>query len=117
MKKEYPDAEIIHANLKPGIKHFVTPHLAKYKWRVVMNGSNVRDAWGQQVVPSSLYTMPLTFASARAIGGLSLVQDEGSSMGDGDPMICVQFDVVGVYLQASRMPGSASRWVMPTVNG
>ena len=112
MKRDDPDAEMIRAHLIAGIKHAETPHLAKYKCRVVVNGTNVRDAWGQQVVPSDLHTMPLTFASARAIGALSLVNDAGSSATDNDPMICVQFDVVGAYLQAPRLPGSAARWVL-----
>ena len=76
VRQRDPLAELIRAHVIVGLKNAEDPNSAVFKCRVVVNGGNVQDVWGQQVVPADLYTMPISFGTARAIGGLALAQEE-----------------------------------------
>lgn len=99
---EFPDAVFLMGHVIVSAKNFEIPEIREMKARVVGNGGQVRNIFGELVNAADIYTLPCSFSSFRTCA--AVVHCDGGDM--------IQFDVCAAYLQAIRRHGPPT-WIRP----
>ena len=91
--RENPEAVVLRAHIILAIKHIEHRERMRWKSRVVVNGGDTRTVLGLLAEGADLYTCPLSLGTLRAIGAVSLLDDESELLG---------FDCEAAYTQGRR---------------
>jgi hypothetical protein len=93
-KRQHPEAVFLRAHLILGIKHAEkSPEEQAWKARVVVNGGDARDAFGQLADVGEIYTVPASLASIRTASAIALLNPDSDTY---------SFDISAAYLQGKR---------------